>query len=381
MAADRDNTQPPATIQIAGAGPAGLAAAIMLARAGRQVVVHEAQRKVGSRFGRDFQGLENWSTAEDVLNILQAQGLDIGFTVQPCCNGTVFDPWGNAYAIHSELPIFYMVERGPGPGSLDSALLRQARSVGVEVRFNSRLKHLHGEGILAAGPRAADAIAVGYHFDTDMKDGFWAICDDRLAPKGYAYLLVTGGRGTMKSCIFSDFKHEKVFVERSLEAFQRLAGLKMKNPVPHGGVGNLRVPASAYSGHHPLVGEQAGFQDALWGFGMRLAISSGMLAAQSLLTGENYDALWRCELLPQMQTSVVNRALYSLVGNRGYRWSLRRLLSRKDIRRSLRRQYQPSWPKYLLRSWANGRYRSQRQDVSCDHVDCHCVWCRGYSAT
>lgn len=118
MTADRDNTQPPATIQIAGAGPAGLAAAIVLARAGRQVVVHEAQRKVGSRFGRDFQGLENWSTAEDVLNILQAQGLDIGFTVQPCCNGTVFDPWGNAYAIHSELPIFYMVERGPGPGSL-----------------------------------------------------------------------------------------------------------------------------------------------------------------------------------------------------------------------------------------------------------------------
>lgn len=253
--------------------------------------------------------------------------------------------------------------------------------MGVEVRFNSRLKHLHGEGILAAGPRAADAIAVGYHFDTDMKDGFWAICDDRLAPKGYAYLLVTGGRGTMKSCIFSDFKHEKVFVERSLEAFQRLAGLRMRNPVPHGGVGNFRVPASGYSGRHPLVGEQAGFQDTLWGFGIRLAISSGMLAAQSLLTGENYDALWRRELLPQMQTSVVNRALYSLAGNRGYRWSLRRLLSRKDIRRSLRHQYQPSWPKYLLRSWANSRYQSQRKDISCDHVDCHCVWCREYSAT
>ena len=381
MAADRDNTQPPATIQIAGAGPAGLAAAIVLARAGRQVVVHEAQRKVGSRFGRDFQGLENWSTAEDVLNILQAQGLDTSFTVQPCCNGTVFDPWGNAYAIHSELPIFYMVERGPGPGSLDSALLRQARSVGVEVRFNSRLKHLHGEGILAAGPRAADAIAVGYNFDTDMKDGFWAICDDRLAPKGYAYLLVTSGRGTMKSCMFSDFKHEQVFVKRSLEAFQRLTGLEMENPVPHGGAGNFRVPASAYNGRHPLVGEQAGFQDTLWGFGMRLAISSGVLAARSLLTGKNYDTLWRRDLLPQMQTAVVNRALYSLASNWGYRWSLRRLSSRKDIRRSLRHQYQPSWLKYLLSPWANGRYRSQRQDVSCDHVDCHCVWCRGYSAT
>jgi flavin-dependent dehydrogenase len=48
-------------IQIAGAGPAGLAAAIMLARAGRDVVVHEARREVGFRFGRDLQGLENRS--------------------------------------------------------------------------------------------------------------------------------------------------------------------------------------------------------------------------------------------------------------------------------------------------------------------------------
>ncbi len=379
MIVDQDNSQSSATIQIAGAGPAGLAAAIVLAKAGRQVVVHEAQHQVGNRFGRDFQGLENWSTAEDVLSIFKKLGLETDFTAQPCCNGTVFDPWGTAHTIHSELPIFYMIERGPGPGSLDSALLKQACSLGVEVRFDSRLKYLDSEGILAVGPRAADAIAVGYHFDTDMEDGFWAICDNRLAPKGYAYLLVMGGRGTMKSCMFSDFKHEKAFVERSLETFQRLAGLEMKNPVPHGGAGNFRVPISAYSGRHPQVGEQAGFQDTLWGFGIRLAISSGMLAGQSLLTGENYDDLWRRELLPQMETSVVNRALYSLVGNRGYRWFLKQMTSSQNIRRSLRRQYQSSWPKRLLKPWANTRYQSQRQDVSCNHVDCHCVWCRGCS--
>lgn len=366
-------------IQVAGAGPAGLTAAIVLAQAGRQVIVHEAQAEVGSRFGRDFQGLENWSTAEDVLALMQQDGLDTCFTALPCHDGTVYDPWDNAYGIHSEQPLYYMIERGPGPGSLDSALLAQARALGVEVRFRSRLKELRGPGILAAGPRAADAIAVGYHFDTDMADGFWAICDDTLAPKGYAYLLVMGGRGTLKTCMFADFKNEKVYVERSLEAFQRLTGVQMQNPVPHGGAGNFRIPQSAYSGRHPLVGEQAGFQDTLWGFGIRLAMASGRLAAQSLLTGENYDTLWRRELLLQMETSVVNRALYSLVGNRGYRWFLRRLSSRKDIRRSLRRQYQSSWPKRVLLPWANGRYQSQRRDVSCNHVDCYCVWCRGCS--
>ena len=233
-----------------------------------------------------------------------------------------------------------------------------------------------GDGILAAGPRAADAIAVGYHFETDMADGFWAICDDDLAPQGYAYLLVMNGKGTVKSCMFSGFKQEKLYVQRTLEAFQRLAGLQMKNPQAHGGSGNFRIPRSAYSGRHPLVGEQAGFQDTLWGFGMRLAISSGLLAAQSLLNGENYDKLWQRELKPQMENSVVNRALYSLVANRGYGWFLRRLVSSTNVRESLRRQYQPSWPKHLLAPWARHRYQSQRKDLSCDHIDCHCIWCR-----
>jgi len=375
MTEDKTQTEPP--VEIAGAGPAGLAAAITLARAGREVTVYEMQKEVGHRFDGDFQGLENWSTTEDVLTMLAASGLAMDFDAMPCRAGSVFDFAGNRYAIESDEPLFYMVERGPGPGTLDSALLRQARSLGVEVRFNNRLRHMAGAGILAAGPRAADAIAVGYHFETDMADGFWAICDDELAPQGYAYLLVMNGKGTMKSCMFSGFKQEKLYVQRTLDTFKKLVGLRMHNPRFHGGSGNLHIPRSAYSGSHPQVGEQAGFQDTLWGFGMRLAISSGVLAAQSLLNGENYDALWQRELKPQMETSVVNRALYSLVGNRGYSWVLRRLASGSDLRSSLRNQYHPSWFKRLLGPWARHRYQSLRKDVACNHIDCHCVWCRG----
>lgn len=366
---------PDGIIRIAGAGPAGLASAITLARVGRRVIVHEAQRQVGYRFQGDLQGLENWTSDEDVIEELDGRGLSTAFEKLACREGTAFDAHGRAYPVRSGTPLFYTVERGPGPGSLDTALLAQARELGVEVRFNDRLATLPERGVLGVGPKAADAIAVGYHFDTAMPDGFWAICDDALAPQGYAYLLVMRGRGTVKSCMFTGFKQERVYVERTIAAFTRLAGLEMKAPRAHGGVGNFRLPASALSGKHPVVGEQAGFQDALFGFGMRYAIRSGVLAARSLLEGLDYDALWRDALEPLVRASVVGRALYGVAGNPGYRWLLRAQLGR-DARGFLRRLYRPSLFKDLLLPWARRRYRSRREDTSCDHVDCECIWCR-----
>jgi flavin-dependent dehydrogenase len=362
-------------IQIAGAGPAGLAAAIALARAGRRVIVHEAQREVGYRFQGDLQGLENWTTERDVLDELREMDLTTAFAHRACREGTAFDAWGQAYPVRSAAPLFYMVERGPGSGSLDTALFEQAHALSVEVRFGSRLEELAGPGILAVGPKAADAIAVGYHFDTDMDDGFWTICDETLAPQGYAYLLVMNGRGTVKSCMYTGFKQEALYVQRTVAAFERLAGLKMENARPHGGVGNFHIPASAWSGRHPVAGEQAGFQDTLWGFGMRLAIRSGVLAARSLLNGGDYEARWRKEIGPWLRASVVNRALYGLLGNAGYRWALRQQVGR-DARVFLRRLYRPSFAKRLLMPWARWRHRSRRRDTSCNHVDCACIWCR-----
>ena len=363
------------TVQIAGAGPAGLAAAITLARAGRAVVVREAQPEVGYRFRRDLQGLENWTTDTDVLQVLEELGITTDFDRRGYRRGLCFDAKGRAYPIQSREPLFYLVERGPRPGSLDSAMLKQALALGVTVRFNDRVNTLEGEGILAIGPKAADAIAVGYHFDTDMDDGYWVICDDRLAPKGYAYLLVMGGRGTVKSCMFTGFKQEKECVERTVEAFRRRVGLRMFNARPHGGVGNFRIPRSALAGRHPVIGEQAGFQDTLWGFGMRIAIQSGVLAARSLLGRGDYNRLWRRELEPGLRTAVVNRAMYGLLGNTGYSLLLRRQ-SRNDAREFLTRQYRPTRLKQFLYPWARRRYHSRRHDESCDHMDCSCVVCR-----
>jgi len=363
-------------LQVVGAGPAGLAAAITLAQAGRQVVVHEAQRQVGHRFGGDLQGLENWSAKGDVLDALREAGITTAFETLACRRGTAFDAWDGRHEIQSRQPLCYLVERGPGRGSLDSALLEQALALGVEVRFGSRKASLEGPGILAVGPKAADAIAVGYHFETDMADGFWVILDDDIAPQGYAYLLVMRGRGTVKSCMFSGFKQERVYVERTVARFTRLVGLEMRNARAHGGVGNFRVPATAVSGAHPIAGEQAGFQDAFAGFGMRYAIFSGVLAARTLLSAGHYDREWRRALKPSIESSVVNRAIFGGLGNRGYQWLLRSQAWSGDARRFLRWLYGAAALRPLLLPWAQRRYKSRRQDRSCDHVDCGCVWCR-----
>jgi flavin-dependent dehydrogenase len=357
------------TLEVVGAGPAGLAAAITLARAGRQVVLHEAQREIGHRFGADLQGLENWSTTGDVLHVLREAGLSTAFQTTGCRRGVAFDAWDCRYELASAEPLVYLVERGPCRGSLDSTLLDQALALGVEIRFDSRKESLSGKGIAAIGPQATDAIAAGYHFETDMADGFWLALDNGLAPGGYAYLLVMHGRGTVKSCMFGDFKRHRAYVARTVERFRRLVGLQMRNARYHAGAAALRAPCGEFHGTPLVAGEQAGFQDALTGFGLRYAMVSGVVAARSLLAAADYRVAWRRELAPAIATARANRAVFAHLGNRGYRLLLQAQAWPGDTRVFLRWLYRPSRAFRLLqwirdvRAQRLPKWRSRRLGV------------------
>jgi flavin-dependent dehydrogenase len=235
-------------------------------------------------------------------------------------------------------------------------------------------------GIVAGGPRGPDAIAVGYVFETDRSDGVYGALSDRLAPQGYSYLLVSRGRGTVAACLFADFHGERRYLERTIEFFRARAGLQMRQPVRFGGAGNVLLPPTACHGNLLFVGEAAGFQDALWGFGMRLAMLSGSLAARALLGGNpaDYDRLWRRRLGALLKVSIVNRYAFARMGDRGYVRLMRSIAAADDARSWLRRHYAPSPGKRLLFPLARRSTRSRRAPPGCALSECDCTWCRAH---
>lgn len=304
-------------IKIAGAGPSGLTAAIILAKNGYDVTVYEQRSKIGDRFNDDFQGLENWSRDEDVLNEIKSSGVEIDWWCKPFSKGVLYDPNFRPITVNSKRPLFYLVRRGnKHPKSLDLALYEQAKNNGVGFIFNKRVDPA-SVNIMAGGPTGSPkAVAAGITFKTDREDLACVILNENLAPSGYVYFLIAGGQATLATVLFKDFSSVKDYLNASKKSVGDLFGVQMF-PEEHawGGYGSFGIPSSGYTSGALLVGEAAGFQDFLFGFGIRNAMISAKLAAASIIEDRDYDTLWKHRLLPNLKASVVNRVVYHKLGN------------------------------------------------------------------
>ena len=100
---------------------------------------------------------------------------------------------------------------------------------------------------------------------------------------------------------------------------------------------NFHLKQRATNGHARYVGEAAGFQDYLFGLGIRYALTSGNLAARSILEQRDFDDLWRGELGRKQETSLVNRFLYESGGNFGLSIFVRQAARARDFRGYLSR--------------------------------------------
>ena len=335
-------------IRIAGAGPSGLAAAIALARSGRNVEVHEAKRDVGTRFIGDLQIIEAASEPEPVPEFLDRIGIERNFYFRPVDWATFYDHRGKSRIIKSNSPYGWFIKRGAEENTLDRGLLAQAKAAGVNVIFNSRLAAADAD-IVATGPASPDGLAREMTWKTDDPERVDVYFDHNVAPGGYSYMFILDGVATFGCAIVADFKKIDTYFDHSLAAAQRLHPFHMPADARVGySYMNFHLKDRATSGRSVYVGEAAGFQDYLFGLGIRYALTSGNLAARSIIEGRDFDELWNQELAAKQETSLVNRFLYEAGGNTGLSMFVSQAARAKDFHRYLSGWHARKWWKAAL---------------------------------
>jgi flavin-dependent dehydrogenase len=360
----------PSPIRIAGAGPSGLAAAIVLARAGRAVEVHEAKSDVGTRFIGDLQIIEGSSEAERVPDFLDRVGIERNFYFRGVDWATFYDHHGVARVIRSAQPYGYFIRRGAEEGTLDRGLLAQARAEGAKVVFNSRLADAD---IVATGPASPDGLAREMTWRSSEPERIDVFFNHKLSPGGYSYMFILDGVATFGCAIVSDFKRIDDYFDHSLAEARALHAFDVPGEHRTGySYMNFHLKSRATANGARFVGEAAGFQDYLFGLGLRYALTSGFLAARSILEWRDFDELWRAELGAKQETSLVNRFLYEAGGNFGLSMFARRAARAKDFQRYLSGWHARPWWKSLLsplvrRMW---RHRGRCLHKPGEH------WCR-----
>lgn len=347
-------------VRIAGAGPAGLSAAITLARAGVPVEVHEQGSQPGCRHHLDYQAIENWSSDEDALEELRRLGLELDVPHYPVHELHLLRGQNAAVRTSTERPLAYVVQRGPGPGTLDDGLARLARRMTVPIHCRSRLDRKDAD-VWATGPSGATGIVAGYTFDTDHAPLAACLLDERRAPGGYVYVLIAGGKGTLAAVLLHSFERARACLEEAREMLGARFGFDMEHVRRFGGLGQFRAPESSRN-VVSCPGEAGGFQDLLFGFGIRLALITGHLSARSQIEAEGLESQRRA-IDGVLRASVSNRLLFELSGALGHRYLIRQA-ARRGPRAFLAAWYRFGTAKKALYPLARLWMRRRFGDVS-----------------
>lgn len=293
-------------VDIIGSGPAGLAAALYLARAGYQPVVFEQFHEVGAQFQGDFQALENGTADDELSSRLAGLGIQPNFRCVPFTEAIIIGPRGREYTYSRDTPLFYLVERGRHADSLDQGLKQQALAAGAEIRSGLRVEHSEARNVIVTrGAQAPSAIARGLVFETTHPDGFFGFVGDATGPSGYSYMMIHEGRATFVSVLFEAFSHSKQHFDTTLSSALGSVPIDMYAPRSFGGYLSLNpTPPWTRDNRYYYAGERAGFQHALWGFDLRLALLSGVLAARAMTMHEDYEALSQKYVAPAVAASL-----------------------------------------------------------------------------
>jgi len=352
-------------IKIMGAGLSGLSAAINLAKAGYNVDVFEKQSDCGKRFLGDLEGLENWSTKEDILHKFKSMNIKVNFNYNPFKKMYLSD--GTEVLNNtSDRSIFYIVRRGAFENTLDQGLKNQAIDFGVNIHFNSKAR-IEDMDIISTG--AAEnrrvGVAKGILFETESDDIAVALINKEVSNSGYAYLLIAKGHGSMLSVNFFETDHNAtLYFKKTYETLTKLFDIDIKNKKNVGGVGCFLLKPRLIENNKLFTGEAAGLQDYLWGFGMRYAIISGFYAASSIIEHKNYKKLIKKHLSSRIKRSVVNRYLSRKHGDQFYSHLMNLAKESNQWHNLLYQAYNPTWYSRMIYPFAKWSLSQKYKDIS-----------------
>ena len=307
-------------IHIMGAGLSGLAAAIVLAKAGREVHVHDIREDSGARFDGDFQALENWSMDTDFFDQLKDWGLDAStFKATSFDTVDLIHPDDEITQAYTDGAAYRIVERGTSDHTIDQGFKRQAMEAGAQLHYKSRVKE-EDCTIIACGPKGTSAVAYGEIFRTDHPNHIGFQLNDKLAPGSYSYLIIIDGVGLICTCLWRKQRKSDRFLNETIAWYEAHYPNLNRQPIKRvGGKGDFTINRNYKQDGRYYVGESGGLQDFMWGFGMRMAVWSGVLAAKDILGQGDYEQDVRKHLMPYVRTSVANRWLMNRVGDRTFK--------------------------------------------------------------
>jgi len=308
-------------VKIMGAGLSGLAAATILARAGVEVHVHDVREDSGKRFDGDFQALENWSMDADFFDQLREWGFDPDeFKYTEFNEVDLIHPDDEISKTFSPKVAYRIVERGTSEHTIDQGFKRMAIAAGAKLHYKSRVKEEDCQ-IIACGPKGTSAVAYGEIFKTKHPNHIAFQLNDKLAPGAYSYLIIIDGVGLICTCLWRKQKGTNRFLNETIAWYQEhYPDLDMEPIKRVGGKGDFTINKRYFQDDRYYVGESGGLQDFMWGFGMRMAVWSGYLAAQDILGKCNYEKEVRKQLMPYVRTSVANRFLMNRVGDKTFKF-------------------------------------------------------------
>ena len=348
-------------IKILGGGLSGLSAAINLAKAGYNVDVYEKRSDCGKRFGGDLEGLENWSSNIDVIEDIKSMNIKNNFGNNPYKSISITN--GKEILRGSlKVPFFYLVKRGSFEGSLDQGLKNQALDLGVNIHFNSK-ESINDMNIIATGPseRRYAGLVKGVRFETSSDDVAVLLINPKTSIGGYSYFLISNGNGCICSVnIFASGESVNRCFKNTYDSFTKLFDFEIKNKKEVGGFGSCLIHPRYIENGKIYVGEAAGYQDFLWGFGMRYAMKSGYLAAKSIIENKNYKKLIKKHISKTLRKSVVNRFYTEKAGEAAIRYGFKQArLKQNEWIAFLKDMYNPSFASSIIYPYAK-RYLKKK---------------------